>query len=252
MSETTEAKLLPAEAPNVAPLATATPMALLSMAVSHGADMSTIERLVALQEHMAARDAEQAFNAAMNRAQSAMGRISADATNPQTKSRYASYAAIDKVIRPIYSAEGFSLSFDNGETTAELLEVLCYVSHSGGHTRTYRTHMPNDGKGAKGGDVMTKTHANGAAMSYGMRYLVKMIFNVAVGEDDRDGNRSTPTQMPEDVFQAHINKIRESATLADLQSNWNAAMAQAKDQPTKKALIDAKDARKDEIQKGAK
>jgi hypothetical protein len=48
--------------------------------------------------------------------------------------------------------------------------------------------MPADGKGAKGGDVMTKTHATGAAMSYGMRYLLKMIFNVAIGEDDKDGN----------------------------------------------------------------
>jgi hypothetical protein len=47
--------------------------------------------------------------------------------------------------------------------------------------------MPADGKGAKGGDVMTKTHAAGSAMSYGMRYLLKMIFNVAVGEDDDDG-----------------------------------------------------------------
>ena len=56
--------------------------------------------------------------------------------------------------------------------------------------------MPADGKGAKGGDVMTKTHATGAAVSYGMRYLLKMIFNVAVGEDDTDGNgpRETPDQ----------------------------------------------------------
>ena len=44
--------------------------------------------------------------------------------------------------------------------------------------------MPADGKGAKGGDVMTKTHATGSAMTYGQRYLVKMIFNIAVGADD--------------------------------------------------------------------
>lgn len=48
--------------------------------------------------------------------------------------------------------------------------------------------MPADGKGAKGGDVMTRTHATGAAATYGMRYLLKMIFNVAIGEDDNDGN----------------------------------------------------------------
>jgi hypothetical protein len=35
--------------------------------------------------------------------------------------------------------------------------------------------MPGDGKGAKGGDVMTKTHATGAALSYGQRYLAECV-----------------------------------------------------------------------------
>jgi hypothetical protein len=35
---------------------------------------------------------------------------------------------------------------------------------------------------------MTKTHASGAAQSYGMRYLLKGIFNIAIGEEDNDGN----------------------------------------------------------------
>jgi hypothetical protein len=40
---------------------------------------------------------------------------------------------------------------------------------------------------------MTKTHATGAAMTYGMRYLLKMIFNVAIGDDDTDGNMPSAT-----------------------------------------------------------
>jgi hypothetical protein len=37
---------------------------------------------------------------------------------------------------------------------------------------------------------MTKTHAAGSAMSYGQRYLLKLIFNIAIGvdPDDDDGN----------------------------------------------------------------
>ena len=93
------------------------------------------------------------------------------------------------MLRPIYTNGGFSLSFDTGKDAPEgCVRVLCYVSHKSGHSRTYHVDMPADGKGAKGGDVMTKTHAVGAGMSYGMRYLLKMIFNVAVGEDDVDGN----------------------------------------------------------------
>ena len=122
-------------------------------------------------------------------AQAEIGRIAADATNPQTRSKYATYGKLDSVLRPIYTRHGFALSFDSGDT--EKLDherVLCHVSHRGGFTRTHHKDMPADGKGAKGGDVMTKTHASGAATSYGMRYLLRMIFNVAIGEEDTDGN----------------------------------------------------------------
>jgi len=68
------------------------------------------------------------------------------------------------------------------------------LSHASGHTRTYSCDMPADGKGAKGNDVMTKTHAAGSAMSYGQRYLLKLIFNVAIGEQDDDGNGAGAAQ----------------------------------------------------------
>src|SRR5690606_32490682 len=107
---------------------------------------------------------------------------------------YASYAQLDRHLRPIYTKHGFALSFDTEPTdNPEIVRVVCYVSHRTGHTRKYHRDMPADGKGAKGGDVMTKTHASGAAQTYGMRYLLKGIFNVAVGEDDNDGNTSLPT-----------------------------------------------------------
>jgi hypothetical protein len=152
-------------------------------------DMDKMERLVAMRERNMALGAEQAFNVAMNAAQTEMGRIPANKLNPQTKSKYASYDKLDEVLRPIYTRHGFSLSYDEGDSPKpEHVRVLCYVSHIGGHTRTYHRDMPADGKGAKGGDVMTKTHAAGAAGSYGARYLLQGIFNVAVGRDDADGN----------------------------------------------------------------
>lgn len=156
-------------------------------------DIEKMERLLVMQEKIVARDAEAQFNIAMTAAQAEMRPISADANNPQTRSKYASYWKLDQALRPIYLKHGFSLSFDEADTPKpEYVRVLCYVSHAAGHTRTYHRDMPADGKGAKGGDVMTKTHASGAAQSYGMRYLLKGIFNVAVGEDDKDGNGEVP------------------------------------------------------------
>ncbi len=164
-------------------------MDVISRAASDPAiDVAKLERLMGMYERIQAREAEKEFNAGMVAAQRTMRAIATDASNPQTKSKYASYNALDKVLRPIYTNSGFSLSFDTGEAAENYVRVLCYVSHSGGHSRTYHVDMPADGKGAKGGDVMTKTHAAGAAMSYGSRYLLKLIFNVAVGEQDDDGN----------------------------------------------------------------
>lgn len=169
-------------------------------------DLDKMERLLAMKERIDAKTAESAFNSAMAFAQSEMGRVSADATNPQTRSRYASYANLDRHLRPIYTRHGFALSFDTGDSPApEHVRVVCHVTHRDGHSRDYRCDMPADGKGAKGGDVMTKTHATGSAMAYGMRYLLKLIFNVAVGEDDDDGNTASDPVMSA----AHAKEIKD-------------------------------------------
>jgi hypothetical protein len=170
-------------------------------------DLDKMERLMRMRKEMLAEEAERAFNLAMKAAQSEMRPIGADALNPQTKSRYATYAKLDSVLRPIYTKHGFSLSFDEADSPKpEHIRVLCYVSHEDGHTRTYRKDMPADGKGAKGGDVMTKTHATGAAASYGARYLLKGIFNIAVGEEDRDGNES---QNVATITEEQVMQLRE-------------------------------------------
>lgn len=169
-------------------------------------DIDKMERLLQMQERVMARNAEQGFNAAMTEAQSKMRSVAADSNNPQTRSRYASYAALDRAVRPIYTAAGFSLSFDTADGAPEgHVRVVCYVSH-GGFSRKYHVDMPADGKGAKGGDVMTKTHAAGAAMSYGQRYLLKMIFNMAVG-DDVDGNEPVSKEPITDEQAAKITAL---------------------------------------------
>lgn len=157
-------------------------------------DIDKLERLLDRREQIEDRAAERAFNAAMALAQSEMRPIAKDADNPQTHSKYASYFALDRAVRQIYTDHGFGLSFDTDPTASQGsdLMVVCYVSHRLGHNRTYRLPMPADGKGAKGGDVMTRTHAAGSAMTYGRRYLLQAIFNLAIGGDrtDDDGNRA--------------------------------------------------------------
>jgi len=221
-------------------------------AMNPAADIDKMERLFQMHQRMVDREAEQAFNEALCRAQANMKAVAADARNTQTSSNYAPCNAIDKVVRPIYSAEGFSLSFDTEPLNAESILILCHLSHKGGHTRTYKAPMPADGKGAKGGDVMTKTHATGAAITYGMRYLVKMIFNVAVGEDDNDGNGSKGgNSVPEADFQKHRKLILEAPDTGTLNRVFSAAFNSCgQDRDTRQAYTALKDQRLKELQKG--
>jgi hypothetical protein len=152
-------------------------------------NVEKLGQLMDLWERGETRRAQAAFSAAMNAAQEEMEPVRADSFNPQTKSKFASYEALDRALRPVYTRHGFGLTFDTGETAIpEYIRLICQVVHSGGFTKDYHLDMPADGKGAKGGDVMTKTHATASAVSYGMRYLLRMIFNIAI--DDDDGNKA--------------------------------------------------------------
>lgn len=174
-----------------------------AVATSDTAAMNMIERLTldstipieraeqafAFWQKVQAEQAKKEFVAAFAACQAEMEPVAKDASNPQTKSRYASLAALDRAIRPIYTRHGFSLSFDAGDSPLpDHVRVLAFLAHKGGHERAYHIDMACDGKGAKGGDVMTKTHAMGSAFSYGKRYLEGNIFNIASAEKDDDGN----------------------------------------------------------------
>lgn len=164
---------------------------ILEAAARPDVDVTKMQQLFELHGKVIARKAEQEFNAAMADAQSEMRHVAPDKHNKQTSSEYASYAALDKALRPIYSRHGFALSFDTGDAGENMVRVLCHVSHTGGFSRDYKIDMPADGKGAKGNDVMTRTHATGSALTYGRRYLLSAIFNIAIGLDDDDGNSAS-------------------------------------------------------------
>lgn len=198
----------------VAPLPEATALTPMQMAyqlVARGSDFASVREMLDYSKQLEREAAEVAFSVALTAAQGEMGVVATNATNPQTRSRYADYAQLDRAIRPIYQRHGFALSFNDGVIDKpDWVRIECYVSHVGGHTRVYHKDMPADGKGAKGNDVMTKTHAVGAAQSYAMRYLLRMIFNVAVGEEDKDGNAPATTAIT-DAQRDELQKLLEDA-----------------------------------------
>lgn len=184
------------------------------MAQNENVDVERVERFLQMAERMQMREYESEFYEALASVQAGMKRISTDSSNPQTRSKYASYSAIDKDLRPLYSAEGFSVTFDTEESPRpECVRITARLSR-GYFSHSYHVDMPADGKGAKGGDVMTKTHAFGAAMRYGMRYLVTLIFDIVIDKDDDGNSASAPTGKPAvQQPQRKVKKITKEQTL---------------------------------------
>ena len=215
-------------------------MALIErVAMNPDVDVAKLEKILDMQERVLTKQAEVAFNEAMSACQSELRTVVADAENPQTKSKYASYAQLDRAMRPIYTRHGFSISYNTGESKhPEAVMVIAIIS-KGAYSRRFQIEMPADGKGAKGGDVMTKTHATGAAVSYGMRYLLKAIFNVSVGEEDVDGNATAPKIQPDEEGKKALEACGSMTSLAEC---WNKL---PKDK--RKTLVEVRDACKEKI-----
>lgn len=164
-------------------------------------DIDKIERLMAMRERMLDREAEQAFSAAMKAAQAEMPQVLRDAKNTQTNSRYARYETISEAIQPVITKHGFSLSFGEDASPKDgHIRIVCDVMHEAGHTRRYHADIPVDNVGMKGSVNKTATHAYGSTKSYGKRYLKCDIFDVAVTDQDDDGNAAgTPGLTEEQV-----------------------------------------------------
>ncbi len=164
-------------------------MQIISRAASDPAtDVDKFERLTALYERLAARQAEQQFNQAMRDAQAEIKPVFRNRPNEQTRSRYADLQAVSEAIDPIVTRHGFSQSFGTDQSPLEgHYRVTCKLAHVGGHSRDYFGDVPSDTVGMKGTANKTATHGFGSSMSYGRRYLKLMIWDVATTDDD-DGN----------------------------------------------------------------
>lgn len=159
------------------------------VAMDQNVPIERLERMLEMKESMEAKAAEREFNDAFARCQREIPTVLKNKRNQQTNSNYADLAAVEAAVMPTVNAHGFSMRFF---PTASPLEghygVDCVVSHAGGHSETHHADVPSDGTGLKGNQNKTATHAFGSTMSYGRRYLLCMIWNIATADNDGNGS----------------------------------------------------------------
>ncbi len=130
--------------------------------------------------------------------------VSKSAKNDQTHSVYATLDNIINCSKPIYTKEGFSITFYEGENAPDNhIKICADVVHRQGHKETYSYNVPMDGKGLKGNPNMIPIHAKASSTSYARRYLMCMILNIPTG-DDNDGNT-----IVEKITEEQVNIIKE-------------------------------------------
>lgn len=173
-------------------------------------DIDKMERLLAMQERIFARTAEADFNAAMALCQSEMPRIVPTTPNEHTKAPYAALDEVDRVARPIYTRHGFALSFGTTDCPiADFYRQTCKVSHRAGHSETRFADLPVDTVGPNGKPNKTGVQGFGSTMTYGQRYITKLVFNIVIGGEDNDGNG--PTLNKEQIAQIE-QRMKDAGT----------------------------------------
>ena len=175
-------------------------MPVLEKALANpSADMSIIEKMLDAQERMMTKQAEIDFNQAMSRLQPKMPMIGKASKGHNTK--YAKYEEIEEKIRPLYTAEGFSISYNSKRTDQGTL-YIGKLSHVGGHHQTAEMLLPADTSGSK-----NAIQAVGSTMTYARRYLLCMLLNVITCNEDFDGYKREQAAGFEDMLQGAINEI---------------------------------------------
>ncbi len=166
-----------------------TPMDMLNRAVSSGASLDMIEKLMNLQERWDASQARKAFDEAVSSAKAEIPAIQRNATGHNDK-RYANFAAIARVVDPIIGKHGLSYRFRT--TQNERISVTCILSHKAGHSEETTLAGPADTSGNK-----NAIQAIGSTLTYLQRYsLVQMLGLAAAADDDgkAGGSGATITQ----------------------------------------------------------
>ena len=215
---------LPAVISKAAPLPQPTSLleALIQASSNPATNIDVMERLYAMHAKEKARQDEEAFNAALSRAQSAIEPVLKTKKNDHTKSNYADLASVIQMVTPIITREGFSLSFDAKAITdpPNWIRTVAKLSHSGGHTREYTLDLPADEAGAKGNANKTGVQAIVSSGTYAQRVIQCRIFNIPLVDNDGSNVKKKDDVEPDKALFDALQKAAQTGT-EELRAVWD-------------------------------
>ena len=160
---------------------------LMAAAQSPDVDAAKIRALWEIKKEIDETEARTQFYRAMKACQDEIKPIVRKSKNTQTGSMYAKLEAIDALIKPIYHKHGFGIMWTSPMIEGNKVNVACKVIHTAGHAEPFTLPGPLDISGIKGQPNKTEMWALGSSLSYLKRYLKCFIFDLALTNEDNDG-----------------------------------------------------------------
>jgi hypothetical protein len=199
--------IIPQDEPTA--LVPVTPMDMLNRAVSSGADIAMIEKLMGLQERYEANLARKAFDNAMAAAKAEIPNITKNrevdftSAKGRTNYRYEDLGEIARVVSPILARYGLSYRYRTTSQVNEPVTVTCIVSHRDGHFEENTLCAGRDESGNK-----NSIQAIGSTSTYLQRMTLKAALGLAVSSDD-DGKASGAAEI------ISLEQVEQLIELAD-------------------------------------
>jgi hypothetical protein len=182
-------------------------------------DVERLERLLAFQERLFAKQAEIDFLEAKARIKKKLADVRIIKIKPvmydidkNNKSRgqaeafkYCPLDEIDRYVAPLLAAEDMDLSFTTRPRAGDGggAVIVGRLRHVKGHWEESEIPLPLDATGGK-----SNIQAMGSTNSYGRRYVICNIFNIVVVGDDDDG-------MGGPIDEAQVANLRDLLTKAN-------------------------------------
>lgn len=171
---------------------------ILDKAVTGGMAPEALEKIVALYERVADRQASQEFSAAMAEFQAACPPIAKTSTakivtnsGANYSYKYAELDEIARTVRPLLHKHGLSYSWDSVEDKG-LVVCTCIIRHENGHSVSAKFACPTD-SAAK----MSGAQKNAAALTYARRQSLIQALGLTTCDPDNDGAAAASPRITE-------------------------------------------------------
>src|SRR3990167_1729553 len=179
---------------------------LLATAIDKGADITTLERLLAMRKDLKAEQSKESFYRAMSAFQADCPVVEKKrkvrGKDGGERYRFANLDDIVSVVSPLLAKHGLSFSI-KAEIKENFVIANCIVHHNEGHSEDSSFAIPIE-KEAFMGDAQK----SGSALTYAKRYAFSNAFGIVTGDEDYDGQSLGGGISVQDLYKRFVSVMQ--------------------------------------------